>query len=173
MKSALFALLAGSTLLLSTPTRGEESAKSVDPRFEMLKSLAGTWTGAAAHGDQGGPVTVIYEVTAGGSTVLERLFAGTAHEMVTMYYMDGQDLLLTHYCAMGNQPRMKAVRGDDPKTIRFEFLDATNLASKTATHMHEGHVQLVEPDHLKNAWTTFVEGKPAGDAMFDLTRVKE
>ena len=115
---------------------------------------------------------MIYEVTAAGTVVLERLFAGTPHEMITMYYMNDQDLLLTHFCAMGNQPRMKAVRGGDTKVLNFQFLDATNLPSQTAPHMHEGHVQWIDPDHIKSAWTTFIEGKAAGDATFDLTRSK-
>ena len=82
-------------------------------RFDHLKALAGQWT--MIGGD--GSVAVTYRVTAGGSAVIETLFPGAAYEMVTVYTIDDGALVLTHYCAEGNQPRMKAVTGGDAKTI--------------------------------------------------------
>ena len=77
-------------------------------QFEQLKRLAGDWIGNADHGDVKHEATISYKVTSAGRTVQETIFAGTPHEMVTMYHLDGDALLLTHYCAIGNQPRMKA-----------------------------------------------------------------
>ncbi|HUY92931.1 MAG TPA: hypothetical protein VMV10_29645 [Pirellulales bacterium] len=77
-------------------------------------------------------------VTSAGSAIEETLFPGGDHEMVTMYFIDGDKLLLTHYCALGNQPQMQAEPGEDAKRIAFKFVGATNLKSADELHMHEG-----------------------------------
>ena len=49
--------------------------------------------------------------------------------VLTVFHLDGDRLILTHYCMAGNQPRMQATSYDAKKgEIRFQFLDATNLA---------------------------------------------
>src|SRR5262252_7077945 len=77
-------------------------AKALEP----LKKLAGTWQGNAKMGDKTMAVTIVYELTAGGSAVLERLFPGTPHEMISVYTSDGDGVAMTHYCALGNHPKM-------------------------------------------------------------------
>jgi len=143
-------------------------------QFESLKRLAGTWTGKA--GFEGTPpvdATVSYRVTSAGTAVIETLFVGTEHEMVTVYHRHGEDLLLTHYCAVGNQPRMKAERRREGRTIAFKFLDGTNLDPAKDTHMHEATIELVDDQHFRSEWVTFRDGKPIGKATFDLQRGDE
>jgi hypothetical protein len=139
--------------------------------FERLKSLAGTWTGKAQHGDQGGDVTVVYKVTAGGNAVEETLFAGTPHEMVTVYHMDGNEVVLTHYCASGNAPRMKLLPPNDPNVLLFDFTGGSNM-KESDFHMHSARLTFVDADHFKGSWGTLKDGKPAGSADFDLARKK-
>ena len=69
--------------------------------------------------------------------------------MMTVYYLDGDRLLLTHYCMAGNQPRMQA-RAFNPETgeVDFEFLDATNLAPGGG-HMHNAKFRVADNDHLE------------------------
>lgn len=76
--------------------------------LERLKTLAGTWVEADADGKPTDKVVSVFKVTAAGSAVEETIFPGQPQEMVSIYHRDGADLLLTHYCALGNQPRMKA-----------------------------------------------------------------
>jgi hypothetical protein len=139
-------------------------------RFERIKSLAGEWTGPGGAEMNGAPLEVSYRVTAGGSAVEETISPGSEHEMVTMYHLDGGKLMLTHYCMVGNQPRMVAAAGGDVGKIRFEFAGATNLASPNDPHMHQMEMTLLGKDHLKSQWTFFKDGKPAEEARFDLTR---
>ena len=146
------------------PSRGRSA-------FERLKSMAGTWSGKAQHGDQGGDVTVVYKVTAAGNAVEETLFAGTPHEMVTVYHMDGNDLVLTHYCASGNAPRMKLLPPKDPNVLFFDFTGGSNM-KENDFHMHSARLTFVDADHFKGSWATLRDGKPAGDANFDLTRTR-
>lgn len=141
--------------------------------LERLKTLAGEWRGHVVTED-GPPAEVVYSLTAGGSTVTERLFPGTAHEMVTMYHLDGNDLVLTHYCAMGNQPRMKLAQatGTDPVELRFDFAGGTNMDPAKDAHMHSGRVTLRGADRLEAEWAVYDKGKQTGSNRFFLDRVK-
>jgi hypothetical protein len=143
--------------------------------LDRLKALEGTWTGIAAWDEGGqkgtGDVTVVYKVTAAGSAVQEVLFPGTPHEMVTMYHMDGGDLVLTHYCAAGNQPRMKLQETKDPNVLSFSFAGGSNM-KESDRHMHAAKITLGDAGHVKGVWTSVQDGKSVGEASFDLTRKK-
>src|SRR5262245_37313836 len=80
--------------------------------LEKMKKLAGTWLLADEKGEPTDQIASVIKVTAGGSVVHETLFPGQTQEMVSVYTVDGLDLVMTHYCVLGNQPRMKA----DPKS---------------------------------------------------------
>src|SRR5262245_31372960 len=91
------------------------------PALDRRRSLPGPWGPAARDGKPTGQVGSVVKVAAAGSAVLETLFPGQPHEMVSVYHRDGADLVMTHFCSLGNQPRMKA----DPKApanqLRFQF----------------------------------------------------
>ena len=93
--------------------------------------------------------------------------------METIYYLDGSRLLLTHYCMLGNQPRMEA-RSYNAETgeLRFEFLDATNLASPNAAHMHNVTLHFVDGDHVTGDWQFFVDGQLKRTDTIQLTRMR-
>ena len=102
--------------------------------------------------------------------MIEVLFPGTDHEMVTVYHQDGDDLLLTHYCAAGNQPRMKCRAGSDPNQLVFEFVDATNMRSPQDAHMHAGTLTIIDPQHIQAKWQGYADGKPTDPHVFNLVR---
>lgn len=126
--------------------------------FERLKRLSGVWKGRSTKGweDQ-----VTIDVIAGGSVVRSSSFnAHPGETMLTLYHLDGDRLMLTHYCVARNQPRMVASRfEDDGKTIKFDFLDATNLSSPGAGHMHSSLFQFRDDSHFTSRWTWFQDGK--------------
>jgi hypothetical protein len=136
--------------------------------FEKIKKLAGEWT-MDGQGDQ---VAVTYRVTAQGSAVVETLFPGAPYEMVTVYHMDGNTLMLTHYCGDGNQPRMKAAPGAGPNQIVFKFAGATGMKSPKDPHMHDATFTFVDDDHVQAAWTSYKDGKKEDVKEFKLTRKK-
>jgi hypothetical protein len=126
--------------------------------FEKMKSLAGTWEADSPKGK----ITTTFQVTSGGTALLESMSSPADGEMVTVYHLDGVRLMLTHYCHSGNQPRMEA-SSFDPKTnqIDFAFLDVTNLASSNDGHMHQAVIMFDNPDQFTEKWTFYVNGKPA------------
>lgn len=138
--------------------------------LDPIKALAGTWE-CDFEGDGKVDCTAIYRVSANGHTVTENLFVGTPHEMVTAFHMDGTAVMATHYCAAGNQPRMRDSR-PGASAFMFDFVDATNLKSPNDSHMHSLKMEIIDADHLTNTWTSFDKGKPAGEAIFKLTRKK-
>src|SRR6267143_4219007 len=113
--------------VLAAPARTDSGARPALAAFERFKALAGDWV-AAEDGEMArkGDLVARYAVTAGGSAVVETIFPGQAHEMVTVYYADGPDLVLTHYCMEGNQPRMRAKQPSGPR-FDFAYDGGTNI----------------------------------------------
>ncbi len=171
-----FVVVAAAITSFALAAQNAESKSTAKSQFELIKKLAGEWNGKASFdeaGKTGGmDTTVIYRVTSAGSAVMETLFPGTDHEMITMYHLNGDDLLLTHYCAAGNQPRMKAGASDSPKRFAFKFIDGTNLDKAKDHYMGEATIEITDDDHIKSEWVSFMGGKKAHVAKFDLKRKK-
>jgi hypothetical protein len=145
---------------------------SKNPRFERFKQLAGVWEGKETEGRPGQDVKVEYRVTSGGSTVVETFNPGTPMEMMTLIHRDGDDMLLTHYCMLGNQPRMKASGTGDANQFAFKFVGATNLKSPSDMYMHDVTYTLIDNDTLRSEWTHYQDGKDSGRVVFELKRKK-
>src|SRR5689334_19755011 len=95
--------------------------------LEKLKKLAGTWVVADSDGKPTDTVQSIIRVTSGGSAVHETIFPGQPHEMISVYTAEGSNVLLTHFCALGNQPRMKAEASSPSNQLVFRFAGGGNL----------------------------------------------
>ncbi len=137
----------------------------------MVKSLVGTWEGYN-DGEKDKPVLLEYQLSGDGSVVVEKIFKGTPKEMVTAYHQNGDSLMLSHYCMLGNQPRMRAAKSDNNNQINFGFIDGTNMNAKKDTHMHNLTLTRVSADELKQEWTLYNDGKRAQTAAFSFTRTK-
>jgi len=160
-----------------------DKPKDTNPGFEKLKQLAGEWVPAddasAPAGekkdekktDAAAPICV-YRTVSAGTAVQETLFPGTPHEMVTMYHLDGPDLVLTHYCALGNQPKMRAEKSADPAKLVFKFAGGTNINPEKDAHMHDLTLTFVAPDRLRAEWTHYDNGKSTGVKTFEMLRKK-
>ncbi|MCG3125750.1 MAG: hypothetical protein CHACPFDD_00576 [Phycisphaerae bacterium] len=172
-KTAVLSLLLTSAAAQDSAARPAR-ASSAKAAFESIRKLAGQWEGTGGDaGEPGNPMSISYRLTAGGATVVETLFRDTPHEMVTMYHLDGDALLLTHYCAAGNQPRMRLdPAASTADVLVFKFLDATNLKSPQDAHMHELKLTLVSADEIRAEWTMYVNGKPAGAKVMKVQRKK-
>ena len=139
--------------------------------FESLKALAGSWQGTSGPADgERSEVEHELRVASAGTVVMETMMPGTDHEMINMYHMDGEDLVLTHYCAGGNQPHMKydPSRSSAGKLV-FDFAGGTNLDPEKDGHIHSTTLVL-EEDGIEEHWNSYYGGKPAGTSVFRLTR---
>jgi hypothetical protein len=134
--------------------------------FDLLKGLEGNWAGK----DQGGQIVeVSFRLTAGGSALMSEIHGHGPENMITMFNMDGDRLLMTHYCGAGNQPRMKVIAAD-AKSVSFEFFDGTNIGPGDG---HMQHVPFTAPDanHHVEDWVFLDHGKEMKE-VFTLERVK-
>jgi hypothetical protein len=166
--SLVLALFACALVGQANDNKGPEKNTALD----QFKQLAGEWIGKGTHGGAEHEIHVIYKVTSGGSAVVETIDPGSDHEMVTVIHPDGDALLLTHYCMLGNQPHMKATPKTGDKTVAFEFVKATNLKSDKDPYMRSATFTFVDNDTLKTEWTHYNDGKEAGKAVFELKRKK-
>lgn len=163
-----FAIWTVTLILLASPMlRAAEDDKKAEKALDTLKSLAGTWV-SEKPGQDGKPMTVIFKVTSGGTVVQETMFPGSDHEMVNMYAVDGDKLVLTHYCMMGNQPRMK-LKTNEKGTMSFTYVDGGNLKSRDEAHMDSVDLK-IDGDKLSEKWTSLSDGKTGEVVTFDFKR---
>jgi hypothetical protein len=135
--------------------------------FDQLKKLVGNWKGIENTPEGKREVIVEYHLTSAGTALVEKLFPGTEHEMLSVYHGDGDKVVMTHYCAFGNQPRMELTKTEDSNTVKFDFLDGSNSGD---SHMHQLTLKWISANHLKHEWVFHQNGKPAHTAKFDLHR---
>jgi hypothetical protein len=136
--------------------------------FARLKTLAGEWEADTRMGK----AHLSYEVIAGGTALVEKETAEQMPAMLTVYHLDGDRLLLTHYCMAGNQPRMRAkTYNAESGELEFQFLDATNLPAGGG-HMHDATFHFVDNDHLATAWEFYENGAPKMKESAQYTRIR-
>ena len=142
------------------------AASNVD--FERLVALEGKWVELDEDGKPGDDVVSVWSVTAGGTAVIETLHPGGEYEMVTVYHSSGDKLALTHYCSMGNQPRMEAVA--DGGTIDFKCAGGDNIPSEDVPHMHALSLRFVDENHVIATWSHHEGGAEDHSMTLDMVR---
>ena len=147
-------------VLLTPPlaTQTDPGIAEARSAYERLKELAGSWEGRST---KGWTERLRYEVIAAGSAVLE--MSEDAHpgeKMATTFYMDGESLMLTHYCVAKNQPRLRATSfRDGGRTVVFTFVDAANLPSRDRGHMDQAIFTFESPDRVVSRWSWYQDGR--------------
>lgn len=135
----------------------------------QVKALEGKWQMQDDDGKK--ELASVFQVSSNGHVVREIMFPGSPHEMTNVYHMDGKDLVMTHYCAIGNQPRMRAT-GASGNRIDFAFDSATNHTSPKQSVMHEMSLEITGPDTIVQHWRSTQDGKAQPETTFTLTRMK-
>ena len=141
-----------------------------DARFEFLKRLEGTWTGSSGHE---GMTEGVFEfrVTAGGHAIEEREMVGTPMEMLTVYHMQGKELVATHYCMLGNQPRVTAEKKIVNDTLRFACNGKPgNARSHDDEHVHGWSMRIDDQGRLHYSGKLMKQGQLTETPEFVLTR---
>jgi len=149
------------------------SPPATNAALEKMKKLAGSWLVADKDGKPTEQVMSVIKVTAGGSAVHETLFPGQPHEMVSIYTLDGPDLIMTHYCVLGNQPRMKADPKSPPNQIVFHFAGGTNLNPAKDKHMHAATLTIVSDDLIELNGVGWENGAPAQEMCCGMNLVRK
>lgn len=173
--ASVSAALVFTLIACQTTSTGPGRARRVAPADEQsvaalkrLQSLKGKWEGVFREYNNS-PCTSEFSITAAGSAVHEVMGAGTEHEMVNMYHLDGARVVATHYCGGGNQPRMVSTQ-ISPKHIVFELESISNYSSDEHGFMGGLEFEWIDDNHVIQRWSNFKDGKFGGNATFDLRR---
>jgi hypothetical protein len=173
MKSRRLPLSVVVVMLLSTVTFAQSDAQK---SFDRLKTFSGSWEGHVTtvplQSDiEGKLMQLSLRTTPMGNALMHEMTgAGRPDDPITMLYLDGGQLLLTHYCDAGNRPRMTGKMSPDGKTVEFEFLDVAG--STQYGHMHQAVFTFVDANHHIEDWTFMLAGDKPVHAHFDLQRTK-
>ena len=144
-----------------------------DPRFDFLKRLVGTWSGPS-HDESMPQETFEFRLTAGGTAIEEREMIGSPMEMLTVYHMDGKDLVGTHYCILGNQPRVVAARRVEDDTLAFACSGKPgNSGSHDQEHVHGWTMRLDGEGKLHYAAELVKDGNVTEAPSMVLTRQEQ
>ena len=172
MKSLRFVL---SVIVISLSTAAFAQSGSRQS-FDKLKALAGSWEGRVTTVPQQAEVEGKYalvslRVTSMGNALMHEIkIEGRQDDPITMLYMDGDRLLLTHYCDAGNRPRMAAKASPDGKTVEFGFLDV--VGSTQYGNMHDAVFTAIDANHHTEAWTWMNPDGKTVQVRLDLLRKK-
>ena len=172
MNKTLSAILAASLLsipcLVSTPIAAQSTKKPDAERtpaqqcFAKLKKLAGDWTHKEGKNEK---VMIRYRVISGGSAVEEELMPGSPDAMTSIYHLDNGNLVMTHYCSIGNQPHLRATKASTPSKMEFECIGGGgNMKSENDMHIHHLLITFLSDDHFIEEWAANAGGKQAGAA---------
>jgi hypothetical protein len=171
-------LFAGAALALTITSVVVAESGNVQPQpldraaaltvFERIKKLEGTWQATSTKGWEerqqfrliARGTAVVSQSAPGPSANVSKGGNAPSAAMLTVFHMDGDRLLLTHYCEAGNQPRMIATGVEEVgHSVRFTFLDGTNMASRTTGHMHSVVMTFVDDNHFNERWSWYEKGK--------------
>jgi hypothetical protein len=143
-----------------------QSTPSATTGFDKLKMLVGEWEGT---GSGGHPVQVSYRLVSGGSALMETMKSAD-EEMVTVYHRDKDAVMMTHYCAVNNQPRMRSTpKTSTGKQLAFELVGVSNLATPASGHMQRLVLMFDDDKHITQQWMWKEAGKEKTDE-FHLAR---
>jgi len=141
----------------------------------FLASRAGDWESGSGEHEHGGPAAgphsiVTVRTKAAGSAVVQTYAAGTPGEMETIFHMDGDQLLLTHYCVLQNAPILRFERSNKPGELKFVFQGGTNFDPKLDAHLHETTIQIKDQDTVEQTSTVYANGKASPERRVVLHR---
>jgi hypothetical protein len=166
-RTLLFGSVGMMTLVVAAAALGADKTKS-EQAFDRLTSLKGEWKGEP----DGVKTTLIYRVTADGSVLMEECRPESGPEMITMFTVDGDHLIATHYCAAKNQPQMVTSDiTDAQKPLAFSLARITGLKSPDDFHNTGLTVIQEDNDHLTQEWTYQFKAR-SGKNVFHFTRVR-
>lgn len=151
--NAKLILLAGSLALTAVQGADPVNARTA---FAQLQTLVGEWEGKT---EAGRSLKVSYRLTANNTVLVETWTLGPQRESLTLYHMDSESLIATHYCPVGNQPRLRFKEGGSTSLFVFEFVSATNLPKPEVAHQHRFEVELLDPRSFARSETYLENGK--------------
>lgn len=180
MRKLHFAALSTAALLLSSTALAGDGF-SPDEAFQTMLKLEGKWAGEAQvvpvgqdKADAAVAATSVSFKNIGNSSVMQTFAAGTPAEMVSMYHQNGkEELIHTHYCAIGNQPSMTFRDSGEEGVIDFRFTNGTNMDVASSPHAHHSFMRMIDEDTYETRTENWGGGKVTSVRYTTMKRVAE
>ena len=154
----------------ATPPANAQGALRPDQAFQSLKALVGEWQGRT---EAGRTFLVSYRLIANDSVLVESWTMSPTRTSMTVYHMDGDTLIATHYCPQGNQPRLQYRPELSGQRLEFSFRDATNLPDANVAHQHAFSIQIGPGADVFTRNETYVEHGEAGSDTTTYARIPQ
>ena len=160
LRLTLFILLMPTAVVFAQ----DNAPKSVNPRadakkaYARLKTLTGSWQGTVMD------IAINFTIRAvsSGTAILHEGHtdkAGPPKHEITMFYLDVDRLLATHYCDAGNRSHMEGKLSADGKAIEFSFLEV--VGPTRGGYLKDMVITMTDADHHVIAFTFVMpDGKP-------------
>jgi hypothetical protein len=110
--------------------------------FATLRDLQGKWT--IQSGAKTLNIQMTYDTGSKGSIVTEQF-----GKELSVFYRNGNELLMTHFCNAGNQPRLRLREDTPPGTLEFDMFDITNLADPADAHVQKAIYRRVNENQFE------------------------
>ncbi|HEY0378337.1 MAG TPA: hypothetical protein VGC87_15585 [Pyrinomonadaceae bacterium] len=172
----LLATVGHAQTTMHMPHKTAPATSEAQKIFEKMKTLSGTWLGnftttPQVPEAQGKLVQIVLRVTSRGNALMHEVtVTGMPDYPITMFYLENERLLLTHYCDAGNRPRMEGEISADGKTLEFNFIDL--VGGNKEGHMHHAVFTIIDANHHTEDWTYMLPGDKPIRAHFDLQRAR-
>lgn len=172
------ALVTASCVSTNTTTQSLSCPKCDAPPVErdaaVRKTLLSSVTALEGRWEvlnQDEPYFIEFQTSSGGSVVREIMGPGTPHEMTNMYSLDGNSLVMTHYCGAGNQPHMRVTQIKNDQLV-FASEGVSDLASPETFYMANMTITFIDDDHISESWRGLTDGDESEMPVFEMQRVK-
>jgi hypothetical protein len=145
------------------------SARDADDAWRAMAALAGTWRLAEPKTPAQDAFRISYRWISRNTALVESFGDPSKQITETIYHRDGTRLLATHYCAQGNQPRLRLQTPASDHVLKFEFLDVTNLKRPDDSHLIRITFDLSDP-RLLTRQEVYAENDKESESTLTLVR---
>ena len=176
MNRALISLTLAASLSAGCQSPGDTheelrfDRESSAEQLVRFMAMEGNWR--IVGGDESQGASHNYKTIANGTVVVETAFPGQPHEMITVFHLDGPKLVMTHYCAAGNQPYMVAEHPSGDR-VHFRFERASDMVHPDAPHMRDASYHFIDRDRVNTTWQYWEDGAKVSEMNIELERVPE
>ena len=140
------------------PPKTASAQSDAKKAFEKLKTLAGSWEGTVMDI----PINFTIRAVSSGTAILhegDTSGGGPPKHEITMFYLEGDRLLATHYCDAGNRSHWEGKMSPDGKAIEFSFLEVAGPTR--GGYLKDMVITMIDADHHIVAFTFVMpDGKP-------------
>jgi hypothetical protein len=159
LAALMICLLAlASAALAQEPQKAPAVQSDAQKAFKKMKTLVGSWQGTVRNI----PINFTIRAASSGTAILHEgntIGGGPPNHEITMFYLDGDRLLATHYCDAGNRSRWEGKMSPDGKAIKFSFLDV--VGGTQGGYLKDMVITMTDADHHIVEFTFVMpDGKP-------------